>query len=420
MSNQNFSTDISPEIIAQLCIDKFKNLPKTGKPTEKEWTILAGIVLYNKQTEKAEVVSLGCGTKCIGRSKLCPHGLILNDSHAEVMARRGLLRYIYHQLRKSRENAKNGENLFVWSPEQRKFQLKEEYSLHFLSTQTPCGDACIIDENKNDECREEPVEKRCKKEEVKNVDTNVGCLIDSVYTGAKLIGSQHSDAMEQVIGAVRAKPGRGERTLSMSCSDKIAKWQIMGVQGALLDCLLSAPIYFDTFNFWGHKDIVTLERAIWKRFLNNDYTHDTKYKLHVPNIRICYEKEFPYAQDNTKQPSPNGLVWCNIPESIKPYEIAVNGKRQGITSKKLQTPHAALKISKYFLFREFLNLIKSIPELVDLMDAVQNKTYIDCKYLAKDYQCAWSKVKSNYFRQWTKKPDNLLKFSIEKEENKRK
>ncbi|XP_023300302.2 tRNA-specific adenosine deaminase 1 [Lucilia cuprina] len=410
---------MSAEDIAKLCFDKFKSLPKTGKPNEKEWTILAGVVLHHKQTGKSEVISLGSGTKCIGKSKLCPQGLILNDSHAEVMARRGLMRYMYHQLKNALvKSDENTESIFEWLPEQKKFQMKKDLTFHFLSTQTPCGDACIIAKPKPQECNEEePIIKRSKLEEVKFDETNTGCIVDNVYTGAKLIGSHHSDAMQQLVGAVRTKPGRGERTLSLSCSDKLAKWQVMGVQGALLDFLLMTPIYFETLNFWGDNDFVSLERAIWKRFDNNDFKSN-KYKLHIPEIRICKKPEFPYAQDSVKQPSPNSFVWCNIPEMLKPYEISVNGKRQGITIKKLHSPQSALKISKFYLLKEFINVLKMLPVLCNTFDKLESKSYFECKSWAKDYQNAWSAVKVNYFRQWSYKPDNLLHFSVEEIENK--
>ena len=212
--------------IAKLCLDKYESLKKTGKPTEKEWTVLSGIVLQD-ESKQLSVISLCTGTKCLTGAELkntmyIYRGNKLSDSHAEILARRAFLRYLYNQV----DLVINNEKSTIFCTKENKILMKD-VSFHFFSSQTPCGDCSIIPKLKNESTFSIPC-KRFKPET--NSKSEYGEEIVDVHrTGAKCIDNDLQDTHEKganyhTVGPLRTKPGRGDRTLSLSCSDKMAKY----------------------------------------------------------------------------------------------------------------------------------------------------------------------------------------------------
>lgn len=93
---------ISADRLAASSFSKFRSLPKTGKPkAASEWTVLSCILQHRSAGDRLDVVALGTGTKCLSGDMLSMSGDRLNDSHAEVIARRAFLRYLLDQMREA-------------------------------------------------------------------------------------------------------------------------------------------------------------------------------------------------------------------------------------------------------------------------------------------------------------------------------
>lgn len=213
--------------VAKLCIDKYFSLKKTGKPTIDEWTVLSGIVLEKNTDQKLILISLCTGTKCIGGKELKSstyknRGSKLSDSHAEVLAKRACLRYLYHQI----NLVLHSQDSDVFYLKNKKIHLKDVF-FHFYSSQTPCGDCSIMPMIINQPNKDTPPLKKLKYE-ILNANCN-GEIIDIYRTGAKCLPNDIQDSHKKGIdyhnvGPLRTKPGRGDRTLSLSCSDKMARY----------------------------------------------------------------------------------------------------------------------------------------------------------------------------------------------------
>lgn len=290
--------------VSELCLSFYHKLPNAKRLLkDSEWTIYSAIVM--ERDSRLEVVSCGTGTKCIGSLLLSENGDILNDSHAEVVCRRAFLRYLMAQVRATRSTG--GQSIFKYDDNGKRFRMDAGVRFHMFTTSTPCGDASIYSTNDNQ--ADEPEAKKAKVSE-----------LPDGFTGAKLLFFEDvEDVMAQTEGKLRIKPGKGDRTMSLSCSDKLARWNMMGLQGCMLSSILE-PIYLSCVVLADGTPFnrTAMERALFARFTDADKHLSHPFKLHQPAVIIASNKiRFPFAKNDTERvnPSSNSIIFCKVEES---------------------------------------------------------------------------------------------------------
>ncbi|TKS74071.1 tRNA-specific adenosine deaminase 1 [Collichthys lucidus] len=362
--------------IAGLCYERFNQLPRRGKPEPgREWTLLAAVVQL---------------TRCADT------GDVLNDSHAEVIARRGCIRYLIQELHGA--VSAGDSSVFCRADQRGKWKLKPGVSFLFFTSHTPCGDASIIPmtDSESQPC---PLVTSVKGDggtdgALKRKAGNQS-VPDIHRTGAKCVPGGPADPLHPGVGyhstgVLRVKPGRGEPTLSLSCSDKLARWAVLGFQGALLSHYLEEALYFSAVVVGKCPyNREAMHRALVTRC---SQVSDLPAGFSPCPLEVFQSSlEFPFSQAQTElrhqagqgriSPCGAAISVCNVTE--QPLDVTANGYKHGVTRKALGTAKA---------------------RRTDL------QTYLDYKQASESYQQAWTELRGQAFPLWPRGDRDLLLF----------
>ncbi|XP_029927808.1 double-stranded RNA-specific adenosine deaminase [Myripristis murdjan] len=348
--------------IAMLSHQRFNALTTRIQHSLLGRKILATIVMRRGEG-LGTVVSLGTGNRCVKGEELSLKGDTVNDCHAEIISRRGFVRFLYSELLRHCDGADDS----IFEPaEENKLRIKSDITFHLYISTAPCGDGALFDKS----CSETGDEVEGHQPLFENAKQ--GKLRTKVENGEGTIPVESSAIVPTWDGIQH-----GERLRTMSCSDKILRWNVLGLQGALLTHFLH-PIYLKSITLGYLYSHGHLTRAVCCRLARDGdafaQSLSPPFTLNHPEVGRVSVYDSTRHTGKTKESSVN---W-SYPDQLS-VEV-LDGTKGKLDGHKLDVS----RVSKSNLFR----LFRSLCQRCGRADLLTLPSYAQAKMSALAFQLA--------------------------------
>ncbi|XP_015740039.1 double-stranded RNA-specific adenosine deaminase isoform X2 [Coturnix japonica] len=358
--------------------------------------ILAAIIMRKGSQDLGVVVSIGTGNRCVKGEELSLKGETVNDCHAEIISRRGFVRFLYSELMKYDPSKPSAKESIFEPAGGRRLKIKSNITFHLYISTAPCGDGALFDKSCSDQAsvvgqaEHQPLFENSKQ----------GKLRTKVENGEGTIPVESSDIVPTWDGIQH-----GERLRTMSCSDKILRWNVLGLQGALLSHFIE-PVYLSSVTLGYLYSQGHLTRAICCRLVRDgDVLHkrlQAPYRINHPEVGRVSVYDSARQTGKTKESSVN---WCLADESKVEVLDGTKGKVDG---PKLEVS----RVSK----RKTFALFRQLCAKTDCKELQKLLVYSEAKAAAVQYQqtkqCFFSALGEMGYGSWICKPQEEDNFSI--------
>ncbi|XP_020847301.1 double-stranded RNA-specific adenosine deaminase isoform X2 [Phascolarctos cinereus] len=356
--------------------------------------ILAAIIMKKSDDDLGLVVSFGTGNRCVKGEELSLKGETVNDCHAEIISRRGFVRFLYHELMKY--SPMSWKDSIFELAHGNKLQIKKNVTFHLYISTAPCGDGALFDKT----CSDPPESYMDSQHQPLFENPKQGKLRTKVENGEGTIPVESSDILPTWDGIQH-----GERLRTMSCSDKILRWNVLGLQGAMLSHFLQ-PIYLSSVTLGYLYSQGHLTRAICCRMSKDESAFQEglkpPYAVNHPKVGRVSVYDSTRQTGKTKESSVN---WCVADRT----EIEVLDGTKG----KVEGPRLDVsRLSK----RSMFSLFQQLCAHHNRKDLLRLVSYNEAKKAAQDYQVAKQyfikSLKDMGFGSWISKPLEEKNFSL--------
>ncbi|KAL3841433.1 hypothetical protein ACJMK2_019583 [Sinanodonta woodiana] len=352
--------------------------------------VIAGMVMTRSPDDMGILISLGSGNRCITGPQLSLEGNTVNDSHAEIITRRGFLRFLYKHL--LQYDPSKPSQMFEIGPTG-KLRIRDGIKFHLYISTAPCGDGALFSP-RDTSSNNAPLQNLNNREHNPTMTSNVQGLLRTKVEGGEGTIPIEPNFDGQTWDGIQ----RGERLRTMSCTDKICRWNVVGMQGALLNHFLE-PIYLDSLTLGFLYDHGHLARAVCCRLAQGDTKIDdqlpVEFKLNHPWLGRVTACEPSRETQKTKALSINWALGDERPEVTDgSLGLCYTGIEKGFFS----------RCSKRNLYDSF----KKVCERFGKQELLAANNYHEAKRMAKDFlkakETMLMKFKENKCGIWVSKP----------------